>query len=37
MYIKDVRIKNFRNFKELTIPLNRFTGNNLMMLKAIYL
>ena len=25
MYIKNVRIKNFRNFKDLTIPLNRFT------------
>ncbi len=25
MYIKEVRIKNFRNFKDLTIPLNRFT------------
>lgn len=25
MYIKNVRIKNFRNFKDLTIPLNKFT------------
>ena len=25
MYIKEIRIKNFRNFKDLTIPLNRFT------------
>ena len=25
MYIKNVRIKNFRNFKDLTIPINKFT------------
>ena len=25
MYIKEVKIENFRNFKSITIPLNKFT------------